>query len=306
MHGLHSAVSGTEAFVKFIGQPHTGKSGVCEKLAQFMRHKDHRVIYLDYAIESPDMLRSMIAKELDIPDTFNIFRHLEDSLASTPQKPLVIIFDDAHQLSDITLIEIYKLAGVQVEHSRVINIVLCGEPDLEKRLSSKKEFRPLLQHLSHNFLLEPMNAETTSHFLAAFLEKMNLPGLQLAPGAKSQFYKSCKGFPGPAYSLCQLILSLRQHDLDLQPVRKEELLKAIRSVDGDKPVPSSESREGNRWLLLGPIVVVIVIASLALLMRQLNPEGAENAAEGTVGSMENSAEEQGSPTLSLQQGSVAQ
>lgn len=97
-----------------------------------------------------------------------------------------------------------------------------------------------------------------------------------------------------------------QHDLDLQPVRKEELLKAIRSVDGDKPVPSSESREGNRWLLLGPIVVVIVIASLALLMRQLNPDGAENAAEGTVGSMENSAEEQGSPTLSLQQGSLAQ
>jgi len=298
MHGLHAAVSGTEAFVKFIGQGHTGKSGVCEKLAQFMRHKDYRVIYFDYAIESPDMLRSMIAKELAIPDTSNILRHLEDSLASIADKPLLIIFDDAHQLSDITLIEIYKLAGVQVEQNRVINIVLCGEPDLEKRLSSKKEFRPLLQHVSHNFLLEPMDAETTSHFLTAFLEKTNLPGLQLEPGAKSQFYKSCKGFPGPAYSLCQLILSLRHHDIDLRPVTKEELLKAIRSIDGEEPVSSSQSRQGNRWLLLGPIVAVIVIASLALLMRQLNSGGPENAEEGVIGSIENSPARQGTPSAS--------
>ena len=298
MHGLHASVSGTEAFVKFIGQPHTGKSGVCEKLAQFMRHKDYRVIYFDYAIESPDMLRSMIAKVLDIPDTSNIFRHLEDSLASTAQKPLVIIFDDAHQLSDITLIEIYKLAGVQVEQNRVINIVLCGEPDLEKRLSSKKEFRPLLQHVSHNFLLEPMNAETTSHFLTAFLEKMNLPGLQLEPGAKSQFYKLCKGYPGPAYSLCQLIVALRRHDLDLQPVTREELLKALRSIDGEEPVPSSQSRQGNRWLLVGPIVAVIVSALLALLIRLLNPGEAENAGEGRVGSIENSPARQGAPSAS--------
>jgi len=143
-----------------------------------------------------------------------------------------------------------------------------------------------------------MDAETTSHFLTAFLEKMNLPGLQLEPGAKGQFYKSCKGFPGPAYSLCQLILSLRLHDVDLRPVTKEELLKTIRSIDGEEPVPSSQSREGNRWLLVGPIVAVIVIASLALLMRLLNPVEAENIEAGTVGSIENSPARQGTPSAS--------
>lgn len=282
MQGLHAALSGSEAFVKFIGQPRTGKSGVCEKLAQFMRLKDYRVVYFDYPIESPDMLRSMLAKELEIPDSFNILRHLEDALVVEAEKPLIIIFDDAHLVSDITLIEIYRLAGVQVQQKRIINIVLCGEPELERRLSSKKQFKSLLQHVSHNFLLEPMDAATTSHFLIAFLEKMGLPGLQLEPAAQNQFYKSCKGFPGPAYSLCQLVFSLRQGSEEMQPVSKEELLRAIRSIDSEQPVPSSLLREGNRWMLFGPVAAVVVIASLALLVRQLNPQQAESEFEETA------------------------
>lgn len=274
MQGLLAALSGSEAFVKFIGQPRTGKSGVCEKLTQFMRLKDYRVIYFDYPVESPDMLRSMLAKELDVPDTFNMMRHLEDALAAEPEKPLVIIFDDAHLLSDITLIEIYRLASVQVQQKRVINIVLCGEPELERRLSSKKEFTSLLHHVSHNFLLEPMDAATTSHFLLAFLQKMDLPGLQLEPAAVNQFCKSCKGFPGPAYSLCQLILSIRQGSQAMNPISRDELLGAIRSVDSEQPVASSLLRDGNRWMLFGPVAAVIIIASLALLARQLSPEQA--------------------------------
>jgi MSHA biogenesis protein MshM len=280
MQGLHSALSGSEAFVKFIGQPRTGKSGVCEKLTQFMRLKDYRVIYFDYPVESPDMLRSMLAKKLDIPDTFNILRHMEDALVDSSDKPLIIIFDDAHLLSDITLIEIYRLVGVQVRQKRIINCVLCGEPELERRLSSKQEFNSLLQHVSHNFLLEPMNAETTLHFLAAFLEKMGMPGVQLAPAASNQFYKACKGFPGPAYSLCQLVLSIRQNSQELDPISKEELLNAIRSADSEEPVQSGLLREGNRWMLFGPVAAVIVIASLALLLRQLNPQQSAVETEG--------------------------
>ncbi len=277
MHGLYSAVRGAEAFVKFVGQPRTGKSGVCEKLTQFLRHKDYRVVYFDYAVESPDMLRSMLAKEMDIPDTFNFFRQLEDVRVSDSDKPVIIIFDDAHLLSDITLIEIYRLTEVQIAGKRVINVVLCGEPILEKRLNSKHEFKSLLHQVSHNFLLEPMDAETTSHFLLAFFEKMHLPGLQLEPAAMSQFYKSCKGFPGPAYSLCQLILSIREGDRELQTVSREELLRAIRSADSEQPIRSGDYRVANRWLLIGPVAVVLVIGSLAMLFQQLNtPDSGNN------------------------------
>lgn len=286
MHGLHTALSGSEAFVKFIGHARTGKSGVCEKLTQFMRHKGYQVIYFDYPIESPDMLRSILAKELDVPDSFNMLRHLEDALLDESGKPLILLFDDAHELSDITLIEIYRLAGVQVNQKRVINMVLCGEPELERRLSNKKEFQPLLQHISHNFLLDAMSAETTSQFLQAFLEKMELPTLQLEPAAQHQFFKSCRGFPGPAYSLCQLVLSIHQRSPELNPISKEELQRAIRSADSEEPVSSGLNRQGSRRMLVAPIAAVLVIASLALLMRQLSP-AEDEVAVAVAGSASN-------------------
>ena len=236
-----------------------------------MRLKGYRVIYFDYPVESPDMLHSMLTKELDIPGSFNILRYLEDVLADQSEKPLVLILDDAHLLSDITLIEIYRLASVHIEQKRVINIALCGEPELERRLSKKKEFNPLLQHVSHNLLLEPMNAATTSRFLSAYLEKMERPSLQLEPAALIQFTRSCKDFPGPAYALCQIVFASRQDSVEQSPLTKEELLLAIRSANGEQPVSSGLLREGDRWMLFGPVAAVVVIASLALVVRQLNP-----------------------------------
>ena len=67
LQGLHGALCQAEAFVKFVGQPRTGKSSVCEKLTQFLQHKQYQVVYFDYAIESPEMLRAMLAQELDLP-----------------------------------------------------------------------------------------------------------------------------------------------------------------------------------------------------------------------------------------------
>lgn len=296
MHGLHSALSGNEAFVKFIGQSRTGKSGVCEKLTQFMRHKDYRVIYFDYAVESPDMLRNRLAKELDIVDSFNFLRQLEDALAADSEKPLILIFDDAHLMSDISLIEIYRLASVQVQQRRMINLVLCGEPELERRLNSKKEFTALLHHVSHNFLLEPMDAETCSHFVAAFLIKIELPGLQLEPAAMNQFYKSCRGFPGPAYSLCQLLLSIRQHSTELSPITREQLQRAIRGADSELPVSSGHYREVSRRLIVWPIAAVIVIASLALLARELSPPESDPASGEALSDAVNASTEPATPS----------
>ena len=95
--------------------------------------------------------------------------------------------------------------------------------------------------------------------------------MQLEPAALIQFTKSCKGFPGPAYSLCQLVFASRQDSIEQSALTKEELLLAIRSANVEQPVSSSLLREGNRWMLFGPIAAVVVIASLALLVSQLTP-----------------------------------
>lgn len=270
LQGLHSALCEPGAFVKLVGQPRTGKSTVCEKLTQFLQRKDYQVVYFDYAIESPEMLRAMLAQELNLPGSFNLTSQLEDLLIAQPDKEIVIVFDDAHLLTDITLLEIYRLTDIQLNGKRIINILLCGEPSLEKRLLDKQEFQSLHHRVSHNFVLDPMDADTTALFLTAYLAKAGLPELHLEAPALAYFYKSCKGFPGLAGSIAHLLVAQRAEQSDLAAVSKDELLGLIKNADDGEPLPTLQYLENNQWLALGPLTAVLVIASLAILYQQLS------------------------------------
>ena len=280
LQGLHDSLSTPEAFIKLMGPAHAGKSTLCDKLAQYMRRKDYQVVHFDYAIESPDMLRTMLARELDLPNLTNFARVLEDALIDKTDKPLILIFDDSHLLTDITLIEIYRLAEIQVGTQRMLNIVLCGDTSLERRLLSNAEFKSLLLQVSHKFYLEPMDAETLSMFFVAYLEKAGMPGLQLDSTAMSYFYKSCKGFPEPATTLCRLMIDARLGKTELLPITKEELAHLIKSASADENLPTTGFRDNNQIMVLAPVFAVIAIASLGFLYQQLNTEAnldSENA-----------------------------
>ncbi len=105
-------MSSREALVRLTGLPKTGKSALCEKLMLYMQHKNYRVVYFRYAVESPDMLRTLLARELNLPSAANFARMLEDVPQSGDGKSLILLFDDAHLLSFTTLLEIYRLMQV--------------------------------------------------------------------------------------------------------------------------------------------------------------------------------------------------
>lgn len=279
LQGLYSALAAPEAFIKLMGKAGTGKSSICEKLTQFLQRKDYRVVYFQYAIESPEMLRIILARELELPDVQNFARLLEDSLGTTADKPLILIFDDAHLLTDITLIEIYRLAEIQYGDKRMLNIVLCGEPSLNQRLLNKQEFKSLLLHVSHKFLLQPMGTETTSHFLVSYLEKAGLAGLQMEAAALAYFFKVCKGFPGPALTLCRLLVESRMGQTELTSISKDELVSLIKNSAEAQILPSTQYLDTNRWLVMGPVAAVLVVASLGFLYQQINnPDLTDDAA----------------------------
>ncbi len=308
LQGLHSALSEPGALVKLIGQPRTGKSGVCEKLVQFLRHKDYQVVYFDYAIESPEMFWTMLAQELNLPDSFGFAEPLEDVLLES-DKPLIIVFDDAHLLTDIILLVIHRLANIHLKRQGMVNILLCGEPALEKRLLDREDSTSLQHHVSHNFVLDPMDAETTTRFLQAYLAKAGLPELQLETAALSYFYKSCKGFPGLAGSLSHLLVAARQGQTAWAPVSKDELSRLIKQADAGQSLPTLHYRENKQWLALGPLMAVLVIASLAILYQQLNNSELGLLADTRVvddSSPFSAAEAELAKALSIEPGELAQ
>lgn len=273
LQGLHDALSLPEAFVKLMGPAQSGKTSLCEKLTLYMRRKEYKVVHFDYAIESPDMLRTMLARELNLPNLTNFARVLEDALLED-DKPLVLIFDDAHLLTDITLIEVYRLAEVKVGTKRMLNIVLCGEPSLDQRLLNNAELKSFLLHISHKFYLDAMDPDTLNMFFLSYLEKAGMMGLQLEPAAMNYFYKICKGYPEPAVSLCRLIVESRIGDTELRPLAKKELVQLVKSAPADQNLPSSGFLDNNQRNIGAPILAVAGIASIGFLYQQVTTESA--------------------------------
>lgn len=279
LQGLYDALSSPEAFVKLLGPARSGKSTLCEKLSKYLKRKDYSVIYFRGAIESPDMLRSMLSRELDLPDSSNFPRLLEDALSEKGDKPLILLFDDAHLLTDITLLEIYRLAEVQVESKRVLNIVLCGETSLEKRLLTNQEFKSLLLQVSHRFLLEPMDADTLAQFFYKYADYSGVPGLQLEQSAMSYFYKSCKGYPGPARDMCKLMVEARLGEAQLQPITRNELVAWFKAAADNQVLPFGQSQNNPSFGALMPLAAVIAIASVGFLYQQLQTQDDASAVE---------------------------
>ena len=294
MQSLHAALSMPEALIKLVGNPHTGKSLLCKKFCQFLQRKDFHVIYFGSAIESPDILRGMLAREFDLPESSNFARLLEDALRLKSDKPVVLIFDDAHLLTDVTLLEIYRLAEVQVDSRRMLNIVLCGELSLEKRLLSKEEFKSLLLQVSHRFLLEPMDLDELGRFFYRFVDKAGLPGLQLDQSAMNAFYKASKGYPGAALNMCQLLVASHANDSDLSPISKEEFQKLLKQAASAEVMPSTGYFEQYRqFSKLGPAIpmaAVLIIASLGFLYQQLSQNSNFNGEPSIAANLDSNLE----------------
>ena len=277
LQGLHAALSSQEAFVKLLGSAQTGKSLLCEKLAQFMRRKGFRLVHFNSAVESPDMLRTLLARELKLPVSSNFARLLEDTLQLKDDRPIVLIFDDAHLLTDITLLEIYRLAEVQVHKKRVLNILLCGEMSLEKRLLSNQEFKSLLLSVTNRFVLEPMDKDILGQFFYRYAEKCGVPGLQFEAAAMNQFYKACRGYPGPALSLCRVLVDSRLGSTNLAPISKAEITRLLQN-NPQQHLPGNVYSEAQKLKPLLPVAAVVVVASMGFLYQQLNSDAESPAA----------------------------
>jgi MSHA biogenesis protein MshM len=264
-----------EAFVQLMGSAKSGKSALCETLTLYLRAKGHDVVYIDYPIESPEMLHSVLAQNFSLPNISNDVRQLEDAFLTNFEKSKLLIFDDAHRLSDITLLEIHRMAEVQASSKRVLNVLLCGEQELDTRLLNKKELNSLLPDVPRKYLLKPMDKETLSQFFYSYVAQKGLPGLQLSQDALGLLYRTSKGYPGPATLLAELVVQSAIGNSSQDVITKVELAAQIKDSDIQQGLPPSELFNVSQLRVLGPIAAVFTIAAVGFLFSIISSEDSD-------------------------------
>ncbi|CAJ1921558.1 hypothetical protein HLBENOHH_04261 [Aeromonas dhakensis] len=213
---LNWALAQGEGFIKVTGEVGTGKTLLCRKLLSELGSEERpvRLAWLPNPHLNPAELRIALALELglavrdqsELDLTDRIHRHL---IALHQQgSRVVVLIDEAQALPDETLEAIRLFGNLETESSKLLQIVLFGQPELDARLA-KPHLRQLRQRIGFSYCLRPLRFDETRAYLEHRLQISGYRGAPLFGGrALRQLWCASRGIPRLINILAQKCLML--------------------------------------------------------------------------------------------------
>src|SRR5258705_3917836 len=204
---MESTIWFTDGFVVITGEIGSGKTTLIET---FLRElgKDVVVAQVNQTQVSPsEFLQSVLVqfgftpfkmKKAELLATVNSF--LIEQYASG--RKVVLIVDEAQNLSHRVLEEVRLLSGVETTKEKVLRIILAGQPELNEKLNAP-ELTQLAQRVRLRFHLTPLSRPETRNYIEHRLEVAGCQGRQIFENATFELiYLYTGGVPRLVNTLC--------------------------------------------------------------------------------------------------------
>ena len=232
------ALTQGEGFVKISGEVGTGKTLLCRKLLSELGSEacPVRLAWLPNPHLTPGELRTALALELgltlagesELDLTDRIHRHLI-SLHRQGSR-VVVLIDEAQALPDETLEAIRLFGNLETESSKLLQIVLFGQPELDARLGQPR-LRQLRQRIGFSYRLRPLRLDETRAYLEYRLQVSGYRGAALFDGrALRRLWRASRGIPRLINILAQKCLMLA-YGQGVRQIDSRLVRLAIRDTD---------------------------------------------------------------------------
>jgi general secretion pathway protein A len=169
------AISRRKGFIVMTGEVGTGKTLLLRCLLELWEREQIRFAYfIGPKLSTMDFLQYMTV-ELEIrvpnPTKGTLLRALYGFLLAQFERDLttILIIDEAHQIPQGVLEEIRLLANFETAQQKLLQVLLVGQPELDKKLDSI-ELRSLKQRIAVRCQLEPLRPEETLRYIQRRLE----------------------------------------------------------------------------------------------------------------------------------------
>ncbi len=171
LNTLLLALNEGEGFVKISGEVGTGKTLLCRRLLQ-MLGDGWVTAYLPNPNLDAKTLFLALAEELGIPDVagldqFHLIRRINQVLLDYAQakKRVVVCIDEAQAMPVETLEALRLLSNLETEKTKLVQIVLFGQPELDQKLH-RPEVRQLLQRIAFHYRLGGLKKSEVGNYVA--------------------------------------------------------------------------------------------------------------------------------------------
>jgi len=167
-HVLYGIEQG-EGFIAVTGEVGMGKTTLCRTLLQRLGPDTEVAFVFNPSVSGEELLRAISVEfglivegrsRAELADQLNEFL-LEMKRA---KRRVLLIIDEAQNLSSETLEEVRLLSNLETSTSKLIQILLFGQPELDEKIDSR-ELRQLRQRISVRWSLEPMSAAETAEYV---------------------------------------------------------------------------------------------------------------------------------------------
>ncbi len=183
LDALVYALKNGDGIVKLIGEVGTGKTFLSRMLEKALPKNFEFIFILNPNMPAEKILLA-IARELRLglpesTDKLAVLHALQVELLSLHAKnrQVVVVIDEAQSMPSETLEEIRLLSNLETESHKLLQILLIGQPELDKHLN-QHNIRQIKERITHSLYLPSLNQSEIYRYIDY---RLRCAGYQGAP-----------------------------------------------------------------------------------------------------------------------------
>ncbi len=172
-------VQARKGFIVLAGEVGTGKTTMLECLRDYLESQYIEFAFLFNSRINPEQFFEMIAYDLNLPcertSKTEVLFALNQVLVEEAQegRTVVLIVDEAHNLEWEVLEEIRLLGNLETRNGKLLQIVLAGQPELDRKLDAPN-LRQLKQRIVLRCNLRPFTLRDSVDYIQSRLERAGM------------------------------------------------------------------------------------------------------------------------------------
>ena len=250
---LRYGIETRKGFIVITGEAGTGKTTLLRRLMRSVEATVHTAFIFNTHLDFIELLRSLL-NELGVAtsarDRLTLMAQLNDYLIEQLHKDHIVslLVDEAQDLSDAMLEELRLLSNLETDRAKLIQIVLMGQPELERKLD-QPELRQLKQRVAVRCRLAPLRSEEVAPYINSRLQTVGYQGKELFDVGSVQKIALCsKGIPRLINVICDnaLLIAYASSQSKVSAKIVDEVARDLQLMDPSQVKPTEERKPISR------------------------------------------------------------
>ncbi len=233
---LMYGITQRKGFIELTGEVGSGKTTLCRALLSSLGDDVETALILNPSLTETQLLRAMLndfGLEPRGRDRLSYIECLNEFLLDHYHEGInvALLIDEAQDLTPQVMEQVRLLSNLETDQHKLIQIVLCGQPELKKRLN-RPDLRQLRQRITVRYYLPPLTIEETGNYIR---HRLWVAGPEataaFSAGAVKAVHRYAQGCPRLINAVCDNAL-LAGYVGGIQTIAARDIKKAIRQLEG--------------------------------------------------------------------------